>query len=428
MSKKDDVDISWTIFYLAALLILAAWLIWHLFHRPILEGLRWLRLAELWGIGLFTHQQDSCLQWLLNAKVDVVDTSPEFASMTYGCFGPEYVASLPDYQDISKMSTFTRMVTPTPILKKEFFALTGTSMNVIEQRATSYLRWPLVLIFAGIAVYVSKFSSRAKFRTKHTLESFIKTQATMWPVIAPIVDFNPIHSSARVPGDTIPDKLPLFAEALSPEEWLSYHRIPVANGVIDREAARRALVMQLGPKWNGAEGQPLYVCALLAAFALKGTQKREESDEFLGRLAICWNAKTGFHVPPEIIAEVDKLIADPKTGGKALEQAAAHAFRTTAILGVMRWARSMGGVLAPGQFVWLRGTDRDLWYAINNLIPKAWAPWRIFSLNRPPKSLCPCRASTRRSSRSTSISLIPKNARYPFRRARVMNRKQEADT
>jgi intracellular multiplication protein IcmP len=27
----------------------------------------------------------------------------------------------------------------------------------------------------------------------------------------------------------------------------------------------------------------------------------------------------------------------------------------------------MGGVLAPAQFLWLRGVDRNLWYALNNL-------------------------------------------------------------
>jgi intracellular multiplication protein IcmP len=367
MSKKDEPDTMWTMALIAGLLILAAALIWHLFRIPILEGLRWLRLAELWVVGLFTHQQDSCMQWLLHASTREINTSPEFVGMTYDCFGPNYIASLPDADTTSSMGSLTQMVTPTPIIKKEFFALTGTSMGVIEQRATSYLRWPLVAVFAGLAVYVSMISPRAKFRTKHNLESFIKIQSTMWPVITPIVDFNPIKSSARIPGDIIPDTLPVFAEALSPEEWISYHRIPVTNGVIDREAARRALLLQLGPRWNGPEGLPPYLRALFAAFALKGGQKREESDEFLGKLATCWNVKTGFQATPEVMAETEKILADPKMGGKAVAEAAAHAYRTTAMIGVLRWARSLGGVLAPGQFVWLRATDRNLWYALNNL-------------------------------------------------------------
>ena len=55
-------------------------------------------------------------------------------------------------------------------------------------------------------------------------------------------------------------------------------------------------------------------------------------------------------------------------GNKITQRIAAeHAYRTTAILGVLKWARTMGGVLASAQFLWLRATDRGLWYPLNNL-------------------------------------------------------------
>jgi intracellular multiplication protein IcmP len=365
--QKNEPDAVWTMLFLVVVLILGFVIFWHVFRIPILEGLRWVRLGELWFVGLFTHQQDACFQWLRHAKTGGPDTSPEMIGMTYDCFGGAYIASLPNTDNSASMSSLTRMLAPSQMVRGEFYALTGTSMGVIEQRATGYLRWPLAVVFTCIAIYVIYFSPRNKFRTRHTLESFIKMQATMWPVINPIADFNPIKSSARIPGDVIPDKLPLFAEALSPEEWISFHRIPVTNGVVDREAARRALLMQLGPRWNGIEGQAPYLRALFAAFALKSAQKRDESDDFLGKIALCWNAKTGFRITPEVAAEVDKILGDPKCYDRIAEQAALHAYRTTAMVGALRFARSMGGVLAPGQFVWLRGTDRNLWYALNNL-------------------------------------------------------------
>jgi len=125
--------------------------------------------------------------------------------------------------------------------------------------------------------------------------------------------------------------------------------------------------LQLGPRWNGIEGQPPHIQALYAAFALKGVQKREESDDLLGRLSLCWSPKGSFQMTPETASEVAKLIRDPEVGGKAADAAMQHAYRTTAMLNVLRWARTMGGVLAPAQFLWLRGTDRPLWYALNNL-------------------------------------------------------------
>jgi intracellular multiplication protein IcmP len=339
-----------TLVLVFVVLALGAAIFWHVFRVQILEGLRWLRLGELWLVGLFSHQQDRCFQWLQHASTRAGEApSPLMIGMTYDCFGSSFMASLPTAE------------------KANYYALTGISMGAIEEKATSLIRWPLAAAFAAVAVYVTYVSPRGKFRTKHSLESFIKTQAKMWPVIAPIVDFNPIKSSARIPGSMVPDKLPLFAEALSPEEWISWHRIQLTNGVVDREAARRALLLQLGPRWNGIQDLPLYFQALFAAFALKGAQKREESDEFLGKISLCWSAKNGFHLTPSLAAEVHKILADPALGGKAVEQAALYAYRTTAMVGVLRWARTMGGVLAPGQFVWLRGTDRNLWYALNNL-------------------------------------------------------------
>lgn len=345
--KQETSD--YHIVFIALFLVLTLVIFWHFFRGPILEGLRWLRLGELWIVGLFTHEQDACQQWLLQAHVGPPDLSVKMMKLANDCFGSADLMALP------------------PQARGEYYSLTGYSMGEIERRAAHYLRWLLVAGFVSVAVYVFYFSPRNKFRTTHTVETFIQTQAKMWPVISPVVDFNPIKSSARIPGDMMPEKLPLFAEAMSPEEWLSWHRIPVTNGIVDREASRRALILQLGPRWTGIEGQAPYIQALFAAFALKGGQKREESDEFLGKIALCWNHKTGFRISPEVAAETKKILADTKLGGVAAHEAMKHAYRTTALLGVLRWARAMGGVLAPAQFLWLRGTDRTLWYALNNL-------------------------------------------------------------
>jgi hypothetical protein len=39
-----------------------------------------------------------------------------------------------------------------------------------------------------------------------------------------------------------------------------------------------------------------------------------------------------------VAAEIRKIVLDPNIGGKAFEIAAKHAYRTTALLGVLRWA------------------------------------------------------------------------------------------
>jgi intracellular multiplication protein IcmP len=347
--SNSNADVFASLIMLILALVFGSYLVWHFGKVPILEMLRYLRYSELWVVNLFTHSHEHCLAWLQNTQQNDHNPSNEVITLTNQCFGPNFLSSVPK-QELG-----------------EYFMLSATSMAVLATGIEHYIHCPMAIIFSILGMYVLLYSPRGKFRTRHTLESFIKVQAKIWPVIAPIVNFNPTKSSARMPGAIVPDKLPLFAEALSPEEWIAWHRIPVTNGIADREATRRAFVMQLGPRWNGLEGQPEHIKALFVAFSLKGVQKREQSDDLLGRISLCWSANKGFHLTKELADEIRGLLKDPEIGGKGLEVGQDYAWRSTALLAILKWARSMGGVLAPAQFLWLRGTDRNLWYVLNNL-------------------------------------------------------------
>lgn len=355
-APKSDPDQAFSILIMGGFIFFALWLIWHFFKHPILEVLRWMRFAELWFVNLFVaHRYDACLDWLRIAKFADPNPSSDVINATNNCFGVAYLQSVPA-DDV-----------------RGYYTLSADGVAAMERGAMNYLRWPLAILFGAMGFYMMYISPRNKFKTQYTLENFIKVQASMWPVISPIVKFNPIESSARAPGDVVPDKMPLFAEALSPEEWIAFHRIPVTNNIPDRDATRRAFLLQLGPRWSGSfTSLPPYMKALIAACALKGSQRRGESDELLGRIAMCWSAKGSLHLDMKLSAEIEAIIRDEKTGGLALEVANKHAYRTTAMLAVLGWARSRGGVLAPAQFLWLRGTDRNLWYALNNLGRRAF--------------------------------------------------------
>jgi intracellular multiplication protein IcmP len=347
--QKGDAEPGFVLFMLGAILFGILWLLWHSFKGPILELMRWLRYSELWIISFFTDKQDACLSWLRYVRFNDLAPPPQIIQWTQACFGPDILDQMAAEDSI------------------QYYQLSATSMSAVERIITYYDRWVLIAGLGWTGVYFAFFSPRNKFKTRHTLETFIKVQAKMWPVIAPIVNFNPAKSSARRLGDTMPDKTPIFAEAFSPEEWVSWHRIAVTNGIPDREATRRAFLLQLGPRWQGIEGMPLHIRALFATFALKGAQKRDESDAMLGRLSLAWSPKNGLSIPSDLMSEIERALHDPKIGGAALEAASHHAYRTTAMLEVLRWARSQGGVLAPAQFLWLRGADRGLWYPLNNL-------------------------------------------------------------
>jgi len=347
-APRTEAEPLWTLFLFIGVLGFAGWLIWWALRVQMLEGLRYLRLSELWVISLFSDQQNACYEWLKQAPVGNVALTGDNMDKAGRCFG------------------YANLGIP-GIDPMDFYRLTGFSMGALGHRVAWYLHIPLMVFFGGAGLYAIFVSPRSKFKTRHTLESFIKVQAKMWPVITPIVNFKPASLSARIPGSILPDKLPPFAEALSPEEWIAWHRVAVINGIPDREATRRAFIQQLGPRWTGIENQQPYMHALWAAFSLKGVQKREESDDFLGRLATCWTLGGGFRMTPEIAAEVKKIVNNPAIGGEASKIAAQFGYRTTAMLGTLKWARMMGGVLASAQFLWLRAVDRPLWYPLNNL-------------------------------------------------------------
>jgi intracellular multiplication protein IcmP len=325
------------------------WIIWHYVKPQALEAIRYLHIGELEIVRLFTNQDDACAHWLRIVPYGTATPTPDVVQATQDCFGAGDLAQLP------------------PDEAAPYYSLTPTSTWEIGRHVSRYWHLPFAALFAGIAGYIFFFSPRNRFKKFLNLESFIRIQARMWSVINPIVNFNPAKYSARAPGDMVPDQLPPFAEALSPEEWIAWHRIPVTNGVPEREAMRRAFLLQLGPRWNGIEATPPYIQALFAAFALKAAQKREESDDLLGRVSLCWDVKKGFHMPAKLNDEIRRIVRDSKISTPALHITNQHAYRATALLGLLKWARMQGGVLAPAQFLWLRALDRALWYPLNNI-------------------------------------------------------------
>lgn len=226
---------------------------------------------------------------------------------------------------------------------------------------------PLGILMLLMAVKGFFTKEKHPFKRRFSLEKMIGEHARAFSVTKPVVQFNPLTANARFHGAPVPDKLPLFAEALTPDEWVSYYNIPVNDGVIDDDAARRAFAQQLGGRWKGVNNLPPFAQALFAAFALKAAGKRIESDELLGRIAECWNPQKGLLLTSALKKEIRTIIKDPKQGRVLEKVAAQHAFIIPALLRCLQNARDQGGVLAPAQFLWLRGINRHYWYGLNNL-------------------------------------------------------------
>ena len=315
-----------TIFLFMGLAIAGCWLFWHLFHEQIIYALRWLRYGEM---------------WVLDRIVD----------------NPKMV----EFQDYFGARSST---------------VTWQHIAFSSLLVGHYIAWPVAGILGLCAIWVMFKAPKIAFKHAYGLDRLIAAQAKVWPVIAPLVNFNPAEDNSRDPTGPTPDKLPVFAEALSPEEWMKFYRVARTPEGIDRDAAAAAFSSQLGPRWKGARNLPLAGRALFAVCALKIARKRDPADMLLGRLAQAVETKGGMRFKPDLALrrEIDQIIRDPALGGVAEQVAIRHAFATPAMLHVLSHARDRGGVLAPAQFVWLRGVNRSLWYPLNNLGRRAFHP------------------------------------------------------
>lgn len=324
-SPHEDIILALIV---AGLVCGIAFVIWTVFRDQLLEALRWIRIAEL-KLGMLIHGDVSVRGFKLS----------------------QWISSLQRLQVEQWMNDQVRLTTMVAIAP---------------------IRWVFIGGIALMAVGVMFRGPTTKYRRRMGLEGLMREQAKSFPNITPFLSFDPRDVAFRAPGAPVPAQLPLFSEALSPEEWLAYHEVGYNAGQIDVNRAWQALGLQLGRRWEGPLKLQPYAQGLYAAFALKAIRKRKECDALLAELSLSWTAARGLKIKPRTMAKIKKIIKDPKIGGAMEPFANYHAYETTALLRCLMRARAEGGVLAPSEFVWLRGVDRALWYPLNNLGRKSY--------------------------------------------------------
>lgn len=305
-----------------------AWLFWLYFDTEVRNIIRWIRFAEMWTVS-----------WLIDDQHSI------------GYMGRQY-----NWQQGFEA-----------VQKIDMEKLNKTYMSYFNVLALS----PLKYIFIGFlllgALWTIFNGPGTHYRSSLGIEGLIHRQKKNFPVISPFAKFDPSTQPPRPPGSPVPADLPLFAEALGPEEWLAYNKIPAPDGQLDEKATEKAFRKQLIGRWKGYKALKPYQQVLLAAFCLKASRKRNEADKMLADLATCWTFKKGLQLDSKLLSQARAVLKNKKLSSVVLSKANQHAFVTTAMLRALNTAREEGGVSAPAQFVWLRAHDRTLWYPMNNL-------------------------------------------------------------
>jgi intracellular multiplication protein IcmP len=163
--------------------------------------------------------------------------------------------------------------------------------------------------------------------------------------------------------------------ALTPEEWIARFATG-RDGDFDAAMARQALIRQLGPRWRGPREASPQISTLFAVFALHLAERRAEALRLLGDLSAGIANRdqdkpegpdTALCLSEAAVAAADAVLRDSDLVTPALAIANRHAYAHTALMQLLNEARLRSGVLAPGQFAWLKLVDRPLWYALQSL-------------------------------------------------------------
>ncbi|MCB9975228.1 MAG: type IV secretion system protein [Rhodospirillales bacterium] len=310
------------------------WIFWYFFQSEVRQMVIWIRYYETYLISWFMPEDHT---------ISISGNQRSFHNL--------FDKTAPRVLDLPKQK------------------LNFNHLAVFNAMAMQPWKMPICTLLFGAAIWCMFLGPRTQYRRRFNLEGLIEKQASIFPVTSPFVKFNPSTQPTRPPGSPVPADLPLFAEALGPEEWLAYNQISIPDGKIDEEEVEEAFIKQLGPRWKGPTALEDYKQVLLAAFCLKAARKRNEADEMLGRLAKCWSFKNGLELKKDrkLFRQATSILKDKDLGGKTLAQVNQHAFETTALMKGLAFARSEGGVLSPSQFLWLRAHDRTLWYPLNNM-------------------------------------------------------------
>lgn len=228
--------------------------------------------------------------------------------------------------------------------------------TAMMSRTGDYVRWLFIPPMLLTAAWVFVRSPRERFSNRHTMSSLAKSQVGVWPEIAPVAAMQ----------DDLVDADPTkgeWASAMTEREFAARHKLVSKDGPLDRAGARAVFSKQLKARWPGADRLPKHQRALFAVFCLRLAGKQDEALVAIRKLASSFQAKgiNGLDV-----SWVDKAIEAHGQHPLVLKAIKRHAYTYTVLATMLQVARA-DGVLASALFVWLKPTDRELWYMLNNV-------------------------------------------------------------
>ncbi|KTC68122.1 IcmP protein [Legionella birminghamensis] len=312
--QQGGGDNSMAPVWIMVLVFLIGWLIWYAGHQYIVAFVFKLNVLQAKLVSLF----------ISNPKLE---------------------------NDVYLMQT----IDPATVSWNQFLDLTRT--------VGDYIRYPVIVILVALAFYLYQSNVVLKFRRAHDMKTLRAQEQYNWPAIMPVVKEDLVSQDIN--------KGP-WAMALTPMEFArKYHLLRKDDAILDnpvpgmemtagirRGDAKRVFTLQLGPYWDNFDRCPPHARALAAIFMARMNRDRGSANMIMETLDKTFSeGKPDYSVALPVI----KKYQDAENVQEILAQ---HAYLLTVMASLLQASRE-DGVVASAEFLWLKPTDRRLWYMLN---------------------------------------------------------------
>ena len=241
--------------------------------------------------------------------------------------------------------------------------VTWNQMMALSSSGGDYIRYPvgLLLLIGASSLYFTNI--KLKYCKPHDMKSLRKQEQQNWTAIMPIVKEDLANEDIS--------KGP-WAMALSPIEFARRYQLLKKDDVIleapvpgmemtagiRRGDAKRVFTLQLGPYFGGFDSCQPHVKALAAIFMARMNRDRSSATLIVDTINKTWTAgKPNYAVAFPILKKYQ--------GTELVQEAISkHAYLLTVMSALIEAARK-DGVVPCADILWLKPTDRRLWYMLN---------------------------------------------------------------
>lgn len=225
----------------------------------------------------------------------------------------------------------------------------------VSSRVGNYLRWVTAPVLMGLGIWLMRKSPTERFRTRFTDVTLPRAVANLYPwmKISTKIDFSEMDIET---GN--------WARPKTERQFVKQHKLRKRSGELDRDRAEAVFIRQMGPFFLDYASLRPHVKALFALFATRANKDFQAGDDLLIQLAA--SAAEG----RLDYTHVDELAQKYMDSDPVQRVVSMHAYERTVLMSLLEKAR--GGergkdLLPPNWFLWVKGVDRTLWYALSDV-------------------------------------------------------------